>query len=161
MSDEPSGISGITRLHRFELEKHTGPYEAWPLASRLIVDGRMLPLAIPGYTLLFQFDTPSGYLFATDFDCPFEEAASFVLVSRDLRRILGARVIGAPYCSFWLDDIRWLDATRFVAIFADDPYHWRFTIRKRGIAWRWLRWLCPRLTMARFKTDIGGVQPEL
>lgn len=153
MNDEPTSASSVTPIQRFALEQHEGPYESWPLASRLIVDGRTLPLAIPGYTLLFQFDTPSGYLFATDFDCLFEEAAAFVLVSKDLQRVLAARQIGAPYCSFWLDGIRWTDSTHFIATFADDPNRWFFTIREYGITWRGLRWLCPRLMMRRIEAS--------
>lgn len=37
-----------------------------------------------GYELLCQFETAAGYLLVTDYDCPFEEAVNFVLVSNDL-----------------------------------------------------------------------------
>ena len=66
----------------FSLERHAGPYETWPLRTRLWVDGTPSPLRIPGYALLHQFATPNGHLLVTDCECPFEEATSFVLLDK-------------------------------------------------------------------------------
>jgi hypothetical protein len=36
-------------INRFTLEKHDGPYEKWPLRSRLFLDGKPTDLSLPGY----------------------------------------------------------------------------------------------------------------
>lgn len=116
---------------RFALETHTGPYDKWPLKSRLIVDGMLTELRIPGYSLLHQFEIADGYLLMTDYDCPFEEATVFILLDRQLQ-MLTHRSIGAPYGSFVLERIEWLDERNLIAVFYQDD-RWKISIAQRGI----------------------------
>jgi hypothetical protein len=116
---------------RFALESHTGSYENWPAKSRLIVDGVPIDLRLSGYSLLHQFEINHGYLLVTDYDCPYEEATNFVLLNRNLN-ILSFRSIGAPYCSFLLDKIEWLDEQNLIAVFYQND-RWKISIARRGI----------------------------
>jgi hypothetical protein len=127
---------------RFELEKHNGPYEKWPLKSRLIVDGALTDVRVTGYSLLHQFEIPNGFLLVTDYDCPFEESTNFTLLSRELR-VISRRSIGGAYCSFLLDKIEWLDDRNLIAVFYQDD-RWKISIGARGIPY-----LRPRISAKR------------
>ncbi len=127
---------------RYSLERHEGPYESWPLRSRLFIDGEPTAVLIPGYSLLHQVALPSGYLLVTDFDCPFEEATSFVLLDRN-SRLLCCRTLSVPYGSYNLDKMAWLDDRHARITFLDDD-HWSLTIRNWGIPL-----LHPRLRLGR------------
>ncbi len=82
----PLNCDGIMdAISRFTLEQHDGPYETWPLRSRLFLDGEPTGISLPGYALLHQFETSNGYVLVTDYDCPFEEITNFILVSKQLR----------------------------------------------------------------------------
>src|SRR5262245_51918272 len=118
-------------IDRFTLEKHDGPYETWPLRSRLSLDGRPTGISLPGYTLLHQFETSNGYIVVTDYDCPFEEITNFALISRRLR-LQSCRWIGWMYETFLLERIEWIDARTFTAFFHGNLCC-RFTIRSWGI----------------------------
>ena len=118
-------------IDRFALEQHEGLYESWPLRSGLLLDGQEIPLRVPGYVLLHQFETQHGYLLITDCDCPFEEATSFVLLSNAMR-LLACRTLSAPYASFLLERIEWLDASRCRAIFNRND-SWLVTLYAWGI----------------------------
>lgn len=121
-------------LQRFALEKHSGPYQAWPMRTRVIVDGTPHPtLAIPGYVLLRQYETPLGFVLITDYECPYEEAVSVTLVSRDLSSVVGTGTIGAAYGTFWLDDVEWIDAQHFRLTCEGVPGDWLVTLRARHI----------------------------
>lgn len=120
----------MLKITRFSLEKHRGPYEKWPQATRLVADGAALDIAIPGYNLLRQFETEAGYLLVTDFDCLYEEAISFTLIDKACTRILSSRQIGAPYQTYWLGDIIWKDPWRFDATIENSDLIARFIIRK-------------------------------
>lgn len=140
-------------IERFALQQHDGPYEKWPAKTRLIIDGQLSTLAISGFTLLRQYQTPAGYLLVTDFDCPFEEAVCFVLVSQDLDMVLSERTVGQMYSSFMLNEVMWQDETHFYAtILGLDDYRFYFTLRSVGIPW-----LYPRLGLAcrRFNAKSG------
>jgi hypothetical protein len=114
--------------HIFALEQHPGAYETWPAKSRLIADGLTLDVAVPGYQLLHQFEIPDGYFLLTDFDCPYEEATSFILVSRDMK-MLAKRSIVVMYRSFLLDALEWIDPRQLTATFHDQD-RWRLQIKK-------------------------------
>jgi hypothetical protein len=116
---------------RFSLERHAGPYENWPLRSRLLIDGEPCGVRVPGYSLLHQYALPSGYLLVTDCDCPFEEATSFVLLDRN-SRLLCARTLSIPYGSYNLDKMEWIDDRHARISFQDDD-RWSLTIREWGI----------------------------
>jgi hypothetical protein len=118
-------------ISRFALESHTGSYENWPAKSRLIVDGVPTDLRLRGYSLLYQFEIDAGYLLVTDYDCPYEEATNFILLNRSLN-ILSSRSIGAPYYSFLLDKIEWLDEQNLTAVFYQND-RWKISIARRGI----------------------------
>lgn len=76
------------------------------VANRLLQNGVPTACYVPGYRLLHQFQTGTGdYLLICDWDCPFEEASEFVLLSPELR-ILARRSLGLPYASFVLDGVR-------------------------------------------------------
>lgn len=115
----------------FSLERHAGEYATWPPRSRLIHDGAVLPLTLPGYTLLRQYAAVDGYLFVTDYDCPFEEKTCFILVDKSLNRILSERGFGWIYASFCLDDLFWRDERNFTAVISREPF--LFTIRRVSI----------------------------
>jgi hypothetical protein len=140
-------------IERFALQQHDGPYENWPQKTRVIIDGKVSTLAISGFTLLRQYQTAAGYLLVTDFDCPFEEAVCFVLVSQDLKTVLSERTVGQMYSSFMLNEVTWQDETHFYATIQDlDDYRFYFTLRSFGIPW-----LYPRLGLAcrRFNAKHG------
>ena len=120
-----------TPIERFSLERHTGPYELWPLRTRLLADGVPTGIRLPAYSMLHQYETAAGFLIAMDCDCPFEEATTFALVSRDLR-LLGRRTFSTMYGSYLLLDLRWKDDDRFVATFNADV-RYEVTIRDRSI----------------------------
>ena len=86
---------------------------------------------LPGYTLLHQFETTSGYVLVTDFDCPFEERTNFVLLGPTLR-MRSCRSLGGWYTSALLKDIEVIDDRRLVAIFSASD-HFLITIRTWGI----------------------------
>ncbi|WAW09952.1 hypothetical protein NB640_12130 [Oxalobacter vibrioformis] len=120
----------MLEITRFSLEKHRGPYEKWPLKTRLVADGAMLDLTIGGYTLLRQFETEAGYLLVTDYDCMYEEVISFTLIDKACTRVLSHRQIGAPYQTYWLGDVIWKDPWRFEATIENSDVIASFTIRK-------------------------------
>lgn len=129
-------------ISRFSLEEHAGPYEKWPLRSRLLLDGRPTGTSLAGCSLLHQFETAEGYFLVHDWDCPFEEMTHFTLLDRELR-ILSSRRMGVPYGSWLLTDFRMIDDRHFEATFADDD-RWQVTLRPWGV-----RYLLPRVVVHR------------
>src|SRR5262245_49951435 len=118
-------------IDRFTLEKHDGPYESWPLRSRLFLDGKPTGISLPGYSLLQQVETPDGYILVTDYDCPFEEITNFALVSKKLR-LQSCRWLGWMYETVLLERIEWNDDRTFTAFFHGNLCC-RFTVRSWGI----------------------------
>lgn len=110
-------------INNFALECHAGEYQSRPSRSRLLRDGTALDISLPGYSLLRQYATVGGYLFVTDYDCPFEEKTCFTLVDKDLERVLSSRAIGWMYGSFSLDDLFWHDERNFTAVLSGQSYH--------------------------------------
>ena len=137
--------------NRFSVETHLGPYESWPLRSHLILDGVPSHLKVKGYKLLCQFETAAGYLLVTDYDCPFEEAANFVLVLKDLQKVLSIRTVGAMYSTFLLEDVVWADERNFAATFVGIKGRWVCRIRD----WS-LPVIFPRLKMNYVATADGA-----
>jgi hypothetical protein len=138
----------MTATDRFSLETHSGPYESWPLRTRLLMDGAPIQLTLSGFVLLHQFEIPAGYLLVTDYDCPFEEAVTFTLLSKDLQHTLGERTLGAMYGSFLLDGITWSDERNFSATFAGISGRWDFSIRDWSIPV-----IFPRLKMTHVRIE--------
>ncbi|WP_175749858.1 hypothetical protein [Burkholderia pyrrocinia] len=87
---------------------------------------------------------PAAYLLVTDYDCPFEEAVTFTLVSKDPLKVRAQRTVGAMYASCHLDDITWSDDRHFSATFVDIDGRWDFKIRDRSVPF-----ILPRLGMHR------------
>jgi hypothetical protein len=142
-------------ISRFTLEKHGGPYETWPLRSRVLLDGKPTEVFLPGYTLLYQFETPDGYILVTDYDCPFEEITNFALVSKRLR-LQSCRWIGWMYETFLLERIEWVDEKTFTAFFCGNLLC-RFTVRSWGIPY-----IRPRLKLQLDRSGVSvddGVRP--
>ena len=144
-------------IDRFTLEKHDGPYEQWPLRSRLSLDGKLTGISLPGYELLHQFEIPSGYILVTDYDCPHEEFTHFALISKELR-LQSCRWLGWMYDTFLLERIEWRDDRSFTAFFCGN-FCFRLTVRSWGIPY-----LRPRLKLQfdrpRVPAD-DGVEQEL
>lgn len=144
-------------INRFTLEKHAGPYETWPLRSRLFLDGKPTCISLPGYTLLHQFETSNGYVLVTDYDCPYEEITNFALISKQLR-MQSCRWLGWMYETFLLERIEWIDDRTFMAYFCGNLCC-RLTVRSWGIPY-----IRPRLKLQFDRTLVpghGGVKPPL
>ncbi len=130
----------MNAISRFTLEQHDGPYETWPLRSRLFLDGEPTGISLPGYALLHQCETSNGYVLVTDYDCPFEEITNFILVSKQLR-LQSCRWLGWMYESYLLQRIEWVDERTFIAVIYRE-HRQQFTIR----SW-WIPYIRPRLSM--------------
>lgn len=136
-------------ITQFSLETHDVPYEQRPSYSHLFVDGKPTSLRLPGYVLLYQFDTSAGFLLVTDYDCPYEERVNFILLSHDLH-VMSRRSLGAPNftvipnTSYLLKNIEWVDDRHFVTIPIGEDSKWLFTILKWGIPY-----LRPQLKMQK------------
>ena len=144
-------------ITRFELEKHDGPYETWPLRSRLSLDGKPTDISLPGYTLLHQFETSNGYILVTDYDCPYEEITSFALISKQLR-LQSCRWLGWMYETFLLERIEWIDDRTFTAFFCGNLCC-RLTVRSWGIPY-----VRPRLKLQLDRALVpgdGGAGPPM
>jgi hypothetical protein len=94
----------MKEIQQFSLEMHEGPYEKWPLRTRLLDNGKETGIRIPGYNLLHQFALKDAYLLITDDDCPFEEGANFCLMSKS-NKLLAYQILVAPYGSFNLESV--------------------------------------------------------
>ena len=88
----------MNRLNIFELAKHEGPYESWPQTTELIKSGVATGKRIPGYSIEAQYAHTHGFVLVTSWDCPFEEAQSFLLLSHELD-LLFEETIGGAYAS--------------------------------------------------------------
>jgi hypothetical protein len=141
-------------INRFTLETHDGPYDKWPLRSRLSLDGKPTGISLPGYTLLHQFETSNAYILVTDYDCPFEEITNFALISKPLR-LQSCRWVGWMYETFLLERIEWIDDRTFTAFFYGNLCC-RLTIRSWGIPY-----IRPRLKLQLDRSGVtadGGVR---
>lgn len=119
-------------ISRYALETHSGPYESWPLTSRLSIDGALSEVRVPGYVIEAQYDSPLGALLVTSYDCPFEESSSFVLLDAS-HRCLVIRHLGVPYSSFLLHE-HWVVDAHTIAL----HYHESLFYTLRIVAPGWL-----------------------
>lgn len=69
-------------INDFMLEQHTGPYEQWPLRSRLYYKGNASDCYVPGYLLEAQYAFSEGYILIISYDCPFEERNEILFLDR-------------------------------------------------------------------------------
>jgi hypothetical protein len=86
----------------FSLERHSGPYEKWPLQTRLFADGNDTGQTVAGFVVEAEYKCKAGYLLITSYDCLFEESNTFTLLN-DKFETLTAVDLGAWYETFWLE----------------------------------------------------------
>lgn len=127
----------------FSLEQHQGPYEKWPLRTRLFVNGEASNVKVPGYVLLHQLQTDFGYLLVTDCDCPFEETTNFILLDPKSLKIVSCRQCFAPYGSYNLQSFKSIDGNSAMITFYNDD-DWLLSVYPRGIPF-----FKPRLRLTR------------
>lgn len=139
----------MKRTQRFTLLPPRGAPDKRTSDSRLISDGQVTSVHVPGVEILDQFETVDGYLLVTGHDCPFEETFHFILLDQRLR-VRSRRSLGAGF-SFVpgnqvriLQRLEWEDDRHFLAILTGPLECWRFTIRPRGIPF-----VHPRLSATR------------
>lgn len=130
-------------IHRYSLEPHDGPYDSWPLTSRLLLDGKPTDARIPGYFIEAQYESGAGPVIVTSYDCPFEESNSFVLLNGSLEVVARAE-LGVPYGSFLLDAHWPVDESTLVLHYHEDLFYRLTVVQPRG----WLR-TKPRLKLRR------------
>ncbi len=87
------------KISRFSLVPLPGTKRLPDECSQLHVDGEPTPTILPGKVLLLQFQIPAGFLIATDYDCPHEETANFILLSKRFKMI-SRRSLGTPALTF-------------------------------------------------------------
>lgn len=111
----------MKEIDYFSLEKHTGMYDTWPLRSRLFINGEFTSQNLPGYKIKAQYKCASGYLIITSWDCPFEEAATFILISPEYK-ILAQKSLGKMYSSYLLYSHKVLSETSLELDFSEWSY---------------------------------------
>lgn len=122
-----------TPLTEFSLQPHDGPYESWPVQTPLLRHGKPTGASLAGYQLLQQYALTDGYLFVTDFDCPYEEAIVVTLMDTQLR-VRDRRKFSSLYKSFLFESLTWRDDHRFDLRLANNlPVYWQFTIRRADL----------------------------
>jgi len=124
----------VKPVREFTLEEHDGPYERWPLRTRVLRGGRPTGAEVPGHSLLHQFELAGPrYLLVVDWDCPFEEETSVVLLDPALR-VLSVKRFGAPWGSFLLRDATVVDERTLDLDFGPQDVQ-RVTVRERRPWW--------------------------
>ncbi len=86
---------------RYSLAGLTGADGQAPGSAALLDAGHATGVEVSGCLIEAQYATPLGTLLITSYDCPFEEANSFVLLDERLADLARA-ALGAPYASFLL-----------------------------------------------------------
>ena len=118
----------MTPIHSFSLAKHDGPYESWPLKTRLLLDQQSTHVEIAGYVIEGQYRCPNGFLLITSYDCPFEEISELILLTSDLC-IAAHETLGAPYESYLLN-AHWAIDDRALRLHYNDRLFYTLTIRE-------------------------------
>ncbi|WP_424195204.1 hypothetical protein ACMYR3_05295 [Ampullimonas aquatilis] len=91
----------MQKIDAFSLEQHHGPYQAWPLKTRLYFRGQDTGSAINGYEIEAQYQCRQGYLLITAYDCPFEESNEFILLDKAFK-VIAQKSLMALYDSYLL-----------------------------------------------------------
>jgi hypothetical protein len=99
---------------------------------------------LKGCELIDQFECADGYLFISDYDCPFEEITNFTLVDKKFR-VISRRWIGGPYVSFLIDGVEVHDEDKLRFNFSGDGV-WELAFRSWSIPF-----LRPRISIKRLK----------
>ena len=92
----------MKKLKVFALTKHAGPYDSWPQHSELVKGGVSTGKNIPGYVIEAQYEYQHGFLLVTSWDCSFEEAQTFILLSHELDLVY-EETLGVAYASVWME----------------------------------------------------------
>ncbi len=142
-SAQTLGRTGVRPIHRYSLEPHDGPYDSWPLTSRLLLDGKPTDARIPGHYIEAQYESPTGHLVVTSYECPFEESNSFVLLNGSLEVVARAE-LGVPYGSFLLHEHWPVDESTLTLHYHEDLFYRLSVVQPSG----WLR-ASPRLKLRR------------
>ena len=116
----------------FFIEKHKGPYEKWPLKSKLFYDNKDTGRKIPGFSLRYQFKVGNETLLITDWDCPFEEVTE-ILILNGAFKIISHKRIGGWYYSWLLHGIEYVGDKQFLLFFGEVTY--KLTIRPNHFPW--------------------------
>ena len=132
-------------LTRFTLARHEGPYERWPLTSRLFLDGADTGADVPGYVIEAQYRVDAGYLLVTSYDCLFEESNDFVLLAPDFS-VLGRARLMVPYDTFLLH-AHWPVSPAALRLHYYENLFYTLVIERRTGWWRRGSW---RLVLRRF-----------
>ncbi|WP_347905193.1 hypothetical protein [Pseudomonas purpurea] len=136
-------------VERFAFAPWLGTVQSQPSESAVLVDGQPSTLTISGRRLCRQYETPAGYVLITELDFWVEEQVFVVLISKDLRTVLGEHVLGHWYSSYYLKEVEWLDETHFfVTLEGLEEYRFYFTLRPRHIPL-----IYPRLGVACQRLD--------
>lgn len=88
-------------IDEYRLDRHPGPYASWPQDTPVYKGGWDTGIRVPGYVLDAQYRTPLGDLLVTSYDCPFEEASTFILLDPQTG-ILARADLAAPYDRYLL-----------------------------------------------------------
>jgi hypothetical protein len=121
----------MERINAFSLEDHAGPYERWPLRSRLFFDGRDTGRSLGGYVVEAQFRVGGRYLLVTSDDCPFEETTRFYYLDGEFR-VLSRKWFLTPYQSWCLQSMDPAGESSFRVVFYGDA-PWLLRIRPRRL----------------------------
>lgn len=86
----------------FTLATHEGPYEKWPLKTKLLVNGTDTGKYVPGFVVEAQYQCALGYVLITSYDCPYEESNEFLLLN-DRYDVVAKSGLGVWYDTFLLE----------------------------------------------------------
>jgi len=117
-------------IEAFTLAKHQGPYETWPLRTRLQFNNNETGTEIPGYIIEGQYRCDEGYLLITSHDCPFEESNDFILLG-ECFEILATEQLLVPYASFLLN-AHWPVSSDSLLLHYYERLFFTLTIRKNA-----------------------------
>ena len=141
------------KINSFSLERRKGKYETWSGRSRLIQDGKVLDITLPGEYLWHQYAVADGYVFVTEYDNYEGGLTNFIFVDKKLKRVLSERCFGTLYTAqFDVKNILWEDERSFIALGRDDSKDplrsedkLRFTIRSFFIPYLYPKLSCQYL----------------
>lgn len=102
----------------FSLESHQGPYDKWPLHTRLFANGVDTDQKVSGYVIEAAYKCETGYLLITSYDCLFEEANTFLLLN-DRFKTIASKSLGGMYSTFLLEAHKPLSANSLALDYGD------------------------------------------
>ncbi|MDH5657664.1 MAG: hypothetical protein OEZ34_17245 [Spirochaetia bacterium] len=95
----------MKEIEDFSLEGHQGPYEKWPLKTRLFYKAEETGTFISGFVIEKQYSLNNEFYFLiASYDCPFEESNEFYLLDKNFK-IKSRRSLIFPYESYLLMNV--------------------------------------------------------